>query len=201
MPDVDGLPDPRSFKSHMPYKLSPGGLPHTTPAKYIYVSRNPKDVAVSAYHQNRGLKVCGFAGTWDEFFPLFMAGELHFGSWFDHVLSWWEHRDAPNILFLTFEGLKHDLCGGVRKIAEFMKLGLAPEVIESVALQCNFDSMKVNPSANFSWDDERRHGEPEFMRKGEVGDWKNYFTAEQNKVFDVAYADRIKGSGLDLVFE
>ena len=201
MPDVDGLPDPRSFKSHMPYKLSPGGLPHTTPAKYIYVSRNPKDVAVSAYHQYRGLKSSGFTGTWDEFFPLFMAGELRFGSWFDHVLSWWEHRDAPNILFLTFEGLKHDLRGGVHKIAEFMKLGLAPEVIESVALQCNFDR-KVNPSANYSWADKRRHeGQPEFMRKGEVGDWKNYFTAEQNKVFNVAYAERMKGSGLELVFE
>ena len=25
------------------------------------------------------------------------------GVWFDHVLSWWKHRDDPNILFLTYE--------------------------------------------------------------------------------------------------
>ena len=25
------------------------------------------------------------------------------GVWFDHVLSWWKHRDDPNILFLKYE--------------------------------------------------------------------------------------------------
>ena len=25
------------------------------------------------------------------------------GVWFDHVLSWWKHRDDPNILILTYE--------------------------------------------------------------------------------------------------
>ena len=45
---------PRAFKSHLPYELVPGGLPHTTPAKYIYVMRNPKDVCVSTwYHKSQ----------------------------------------------------------------------------------------------------------------------------------------------------
>ena len=44
--NVDSLPRPRAFKSHMPYDFCPCGPPNTTPCKYIYVMRNPKDVAV-----------------------------------------------------------------------------------------------------------------------------------------------------------
>ena len=33
---VDEMPSPRRFKSHTPYHMMPGGMPHTSPAKYIY---------------------------------------------------------------------------------------------------------------------------------------------------------------------
>ena len=38
------------------------------------------------------------------------------------------------------------------------------------------------------------------MRKGEVGDWKNYFTPEQTARLDAIYDKRMKGSGIDLEF-
>ena len=40
-----------------------------------------------------------------------------------------------------------------------------------------------------------------FMRKGEIGDWKNYFTFSQNDFFDALYADKAKGTGLTFLFE
>lgn len=52
-PDIVGSSDalsPRAFKSHSPYDLVTGGLPHTTIAKYIYVMRNPRDVYVSYWN-------------------------------------------------------------------------------------------------------------------------------------------------------
>ena len=29
-----------------------------------------------------------------------------YGSWFDHVLSWWKHKDDPNVLLLKYEDMK-----------------------------------------------------------------------------------------------
>ena len=53
---INEMPSPRYFKSHMPYQMMPGGPPHTASAKYIYVARNPKDVAVSLFYHLRGFK-------------------------------------------------------------------------------------------------------------------------------------------------
>jgi len=52
---INEMPSPRIFKSHNPYHMMAGGVPHTSPAKYIYIARNPKDTAVSFYYH-----MCGF---------------------------------------------------------------------------------------------------------------------------------------------
>ena len=87
------MASPRSFKFHSPYELAPGGEPAKSPAKYIYIARNPKDVAVSNFHLmelfNPDTK---FTGTWNAYFELFLTGKVYYGSWFDHVLGWWKNR-------------------------------------------------------------------------------------------------------------
>ena len=39
-----------------------------------------------------------------------------------------------------------------------------------------------------------------FMRKGEVGDWKNYFTPEQSAEMDKVCPEKLNGSGLEFDF-
>ena len=85
--DVDKMASPRAFKSHFPYEMMPCGLPNTTPGKYINVVRNPKDVVVSFYHHYLTLPFYPHY-EWNEFFELFMKGDVEFGDYFDHVLSW-----------------------------------------------------------------------------------------------------------------
>lgn len=196
--DLDQLPSPRVFKSHFPYSMMVGGLPHTTQAKYIYVARNPKDVAVSLYYHLRGFCQWDYSGEWGDFFGLFMKGHVPFGLWFDHVLGWWKYREEKNVLFLKFEDIKKDLPGAVRTVAEFMGQSLKPELVDRIVDQSTFESMKANPTANFSWESERQFPDATpFMRKGTIGDWKNHFTAEQNAEIDAVYAERMKGSGLE----
>ena len=199
---IENMTRPIYAKSHMPYELIFGVPPHSTPAKYIYIARNPKDVAVSYFHHMLAFKVFDFSGSWDEFFNLYLAGRVPFGSWFDHVLGWWNYRNVKNVLFLKYEDFIANLSEGVQKIAGFLFNDIPPpNVIEEVVKQCSFDSMKENPAANFSWAVQSRHpDQPAFMRKGKVGDWRNYFSAEQNAAFDTLYAEKMKDSGLDFQF-
>lgn len=181
--------------------MMPGGLPHASPAKYIYVARNPKDAAVSLYFHTRRSLIYQYTGPWDHFFQLFVNGKVESGLWFDHVLEWWKHKDDSNVLFLKYEDMQKDLLAAVRAIAEFMGHKLTEETLDEIAKQSTFESMKANAATNFSWRSSGyRVGETQFMRKGEVGDWRKHFTAEQTAVFDALYAERMKGSGLDFDF-
>ena len=199
------MPSPRAFFEHAPYDMMPGGLPSASPAKYIYVSRNPKDVMVSFYyHHLSGKGRFDFSGTWDIFFNLFLTGKVCFGSWFDHVLEWWKHKDDPNVLFLKYEDMKKDHPGAVRAIAEFMGCDLTPDVVDKIVKESTINRMKANPNTNFSWFPATVYALKEinpFVRKGIVGDWKNHFTAEQSALFDAVYQKKMKGTGLNFEFE
>ena len=206
--DLDEMASPRFFKSHNPYNMMAGGLPHTTPAKYIYVARNPKDVAVSFYYHMRLFTLFNYSGTWDEFYQLYKSGKMLFGDWFDHALEWWKHRDAENILFLKYEDMKKDHRGAVKKMAEFIGYNLEEGVIDTIVEKSTFQSMKDSPIYNINMGKLSvgsipifKPGEQQFLRKGIVGDWKNHFTPEQNAEFDAIYAEKMKDSGLDFDFE
>lgn len=70
------FPSPRVFKSHLPYDLVPKGCGQAAKpqARYIYVMRNPKDVAASLFEFVA--KVSGReALSWDELFELFYQGK------------------------------------------------------------------------------------------------------------------------------
>ena len=89
---LQSLPSPRALKSHLPYHMMPGGDPAKSVAKYIYVARNPKDVAVSLFYHTFRMKTYEFDGDWNCFFEFFMKGEVECGLWFDHVLEWWKNK-------------------------------------------------------------------------------------------------------------
>ena len=190
------MPSTRIFKSHSPYHMMAGGLPHTSPAKYIYIARNPKDTAVSFYYHMCGFIYTQYSQLWEHFFRLYMNGTVDYGLWFDHVLEWWKHRDAENILFLKYEDMKKDHRGAVKKIAEFMGYSLKEEVIDTIVEKSTFQNMRDNPAIN-DFLMKFRKPDAAFFRKGVVGDWRGHFTPEQNVKFDAVYAEKMKGSGLD----
>jgi hypothetical protein len=93
---------PLACFTHLPYHIIPGGEPTKSPAKYIHVTRNPRDVAVSLYYHISRHNWYEFEGDWNCFFELFMKGEVVYNSWFDHTLEWWKHKGYSIIIHMCY---------------------------------------------------------------------------------------------------
>ena len=198
--EVSKMARPRTLSSHFPYHLMPCGPPHTTPCKYIYVMRNPKDVAVSYYFHSKKTFLCTI--DWESFWKRYIEGDVAFGNYFEHLQSWWPHRNDPNTLFLRFEDMKKNLCQAISQIASFIGTDLSDEIVAKIADLTSFEKMKDDKTANMTWAEVFNDGgKSTFMRKGEVGDWKNYLTAEQSAQLDAICAERLQGTGLEFDYE
>jgi len=83
-------------------------------------------------------------------------------------------------------------------ISNFVNKPLSDDLISRIAEQCTFSGMKKN-TASFSTP--TKDGDSQLLRKGVVGDWKNYFTPELNERFENEVLAKLKGSGLEFDFE
>ncbi|KAL1484249.1 hypothetical protein MTO96_032678 [Rhipicephalus appendiculatus] len=149
--------------------------------------------------------------SFENFLKLFLSGKVVYGDYFDHLLPWYERRNDDNVLFLTYEQLKIDTRTEVLKIADFlggdhgavlreddallekvlhacsienMKLFFSESPIEDVKKILETTSEKSASCENFKTlptDFAEMHEGSGFVRKGIVGDWRNYFTEKQMK--------------------
>ncbi|NES93336.1 sulfotransferase domain-containing protein, partial [Okeania sp. SIO2B9] len=187
----ESLPSPRILTFHGWPHLIPEGLPNT---KYIFLIRNPKDVAVSMYHHLKGKKSISYQGNWDDFFELYLSGQVHYGSWFDFHLHWEKFLSSrQQVLYLTYEELQKNIKICLCKLAVFLEIKGSEEVIDKVAIGSRLDEMKKNDQADCNWMIINQNEAPH-LRKGIVGDWRNYFTDEQNQRFNNLYTQKMSGS-------
>ena len=85
------------------------------------------------------------------------------------------------------------MISSVKAIAEFLNKPLSEEVMQRIAHQCSFDEMakhpdtyKVHPELQFT-----------FLRKGNVGDWRNHFTPEMSEKFETELLAKVREQGLE----
>eukprot|EP00117_Sycon_ciliatum_P020236 scpid51308/ scgid18086/ Sulfotransferase 1C2A; Sulfotransferase K2 len=190
--NIDLWTSPRTMKCHLPHHMvpQPSSMDETASSpKYIYAMRDPRDVAVSLFYHTRAFEKYEFTGDWNDFFHIFLNGKAEYGSWFEHVCGWWQRRHYRNVLVVSYEEMQQDLRQVVCKVASFLNLAnVTDSVIDQVVAKSSFSAMRVDKTANYSWDDQyRRPGHVPFFRKGQVGDWTNHFTAEQAREFDAVY--------------
>lgn len=133
-PMLEAAASPRLFKSHARYELLPPS------PRFIYVVRDVKDVAISAFHHY--CLITGVEHDLEEFLDQFIGERFMFGSWFAHLESWWPHRHDDNVLFLIFDEIVADLEGTVGKVAEFCDIALAEDAMSRILEHCDIDFMK-----------------------------------------------------------
>ena len=102
---------------------------------------------------------------------------------------------AQGRLFLKYEDMKRNLRQAVSEIASFLEADLSNTILDKIAADTTFDEMKKDDSTNLS---NKKKFKGQFMRKGAVGDWKNFLTAVQSEEMD---SERLKDSGLTFEFE
>ncbi|XP_075751901.1 amine sulfotransferase isoform X4 [Rhipicephalus microplus] len=179
-------PRPRVVCAHLPFRLTP----RNERTKYVYVVRNPKDCCVSFFHHTRSHASYEFAdGTFEEFFEIFLDGLTDFGNYYENLKSWYARKDDPNVLFMTYESMKFDTRGSVIKLARFVDEQLAVALEEdndkmmSVLEACSVESMRKGLQGHL-------------IRKGVVGDWKNYFSHEQSRRIEERFMLEMKGTDI-----
>ncbi|XP_071446463.1 sulfotransferase 1 family member D1-like isoform X2 [Hetaerina americana] len=179
------MKSPRLLKSHLPMSLLPSRLLDT--CKVVYVARNPKDVAVSLYYQNRLLKDIGFERDFDEFWNLFERDLVLWAPFWSHVDEAWKQRDHPNMLFLFYEDMIKDMESVVYKTATFLNKTVSKEEVNKLLDHLRIESFRKNPSmmqAAYHLQGMVREGEPGFIRQGKSGTWRSEFSPELNTKAD-----------------
>ncbi|CAH1271685.1 SULT1C4 [Branchiostoma lanceolatum] len=200
---IETAPSPRLIVTHLPYDLMPKDV-REGKGKVVYVTRNPHDTAVSFFHFSQANVVLHTWDTFDEFLSNFLDGKVAFGDFYRNVLGFWKHKDDANMLFLKYEDMQKDLYKVVVNIADFLGKKYPEESLQRVVDHCHFSVMKDNPRVNHK--PVARIGlldfsKSKFMRKGIVGDWKNYFSAKQKETADQLYRQKTLGTGLNFDFE
>ncbi|OIS95877.1 PREDICTED: cytosolic sulfotransferase 12-like [Nicotiana attenuata] len=202
VPDFSSFTSPRLLSSHLVYASLPNSV-QDSESKLIYLCRNPRDTFISFWHFTNTLRLHYIdTSSIEEVFDLFCKGVSLFGPFWDHVLDYWKKslENPKRVLFLMYEEIKENPEIQLKRLAKFLecpfsideeKCGVVDEILKMCSFE-NLSNLEVNKNEKLSTGVENKV----FFRRGEVGDWKNYFTTKMIEKLDHIIEQKFQGSGL-----
>lgn len=188
----------RVVKTHLPLDA----LTFSPKARYLYVARDGRDVAMSLHHHHAEGNALWYEllnADPDAGPPMPCADPdvrryvnhwlendgAPFWPYFDNVAGWWAVRDLPNVKLIHFNALKNDLEGQVRAIAEFLGCDLPPDRLPAILEHCGFGYMKahadlVAPLGGRIFE----HGAQAFIHEGVNGRWRAVLTDADSAAYE-----------------
>jgi aryl sulfotransferase len=214
--DLDAQTHRRFIKTHTPYD----GLPHDGNVTYICVGRDPRDVYRSWDNHLANMdipaviaareKAVGLEDIMDRLAdgpPPRAEDEIdRFWAWVDdptpatdamsllttmqHLQSFWDLRDQPNVVMMHYDDLKRDLDGQMRRLAERLGIDVPEARWPDLVAAATFENMRdradvVAPDTTHAiWTDNRR-----FFNRGCTGQWRDLLTDADLERYDRRVAE------------
>ena len=194
LPLLEAQTHRRFMKTHLPVDA----IRFSPQAKYLYIGRDGRDVVWSMYNHHVNANQTWYDALNDtpgrvgppigpppddirQYWREWLDRDGYpFWSFWENVRSWCAVRDLPNVKFIHFANLKHDMAREIRGIAEFLDIPIKESRWEAILEHCSFEWMKKNatktvPLGGAFWD----AGAEVFINKGVNGRWSQTLTPEE----------------------
>ncbi len=128
------------------------------------IERDIRDVLVSAYHHKMRTHDIELS------FADYMAEDGFQIA--RHVLSYhrmWNAPQSRRYFIGSYEALHHDFENEVRAMADFLNIAVSDEQLQSIHEKTSIQQLRV------AYNEDDKSTNDRFFRKGEIGDWVNYF--------------------------
>ena len=211
MDELDAQAGPRIIKTHTPLD----GLPYFAEVRYLHCARDPRDAFLSMVDNMRNLSAVAMAAVRERlslpetfafptdpnaFFPVWMTTPVHYwtedgfptGSVFHAARAAWACRRQPNLHLLHYRDLRLDLAGEMRRLADFLGMGMAPDDWPALLEAASFPAMRARadefaPGAHLG-DWTSNHA---FFKCARLGEWCEVLTPENQALYEALAPERV----------
>lgn len=200
---------PRLAKTHIAREDMPKRWPEH--GKVVHITRNPKDVCVSYFHELKNVSrnnpdMTAVPGIYDETLEMslhvrqFVSGAVPWGPYLENTIGW-RNFDHPNLLKITYEEAKRDPRTTFEKIIAFIGRPVTQERLEKVLAETSFEAMRTSDVRfQINHPNLREDTDAPFMRKGSIGGWVDEMSAEDAKLIDKHIVEPLEKARINLTY-
>ena len=167
------LQRPRIIKSHESFT--------SEYTKVAYVVRDGRDVAVSYYFYAKKFGYVDKATKFEEFLLSFNNEAMgNFVSWSSHVSSWMNNA-GKEILLIKYEDMKANPAYELSRFLKFANILIEQDRLDKAVKSSDFANMQKLEKEQSESFERFKDSDPtiQFVREGQVGTWRNFFTNQQ----------------------
>jgi aryl sulfotransferase len=209
--ELDAQTGRRIIKTHTPLD----GLPYFEEVSYVFCGRDPRDAFLSTMDNMRNTsaatmaavraRLClpdsfAFPTDANAFFPVWMTVPIHawvedgfpIGSVFGTARAFWRWRELPNLHFTHYRDLTGDLEGELRRLAGFLRIGVAPAAWRRLLDAASFAAMRAcadhtAPGAHLGeWTSNR-----DFFVRARLGEWREALSGANQALYEELAPQRV----------